>query len=256
MRWLLQLSFAVMAAAVAWRGMIHGDSVFSFLFLFRGWSERAAMGLVDGAGVALLVSAVAMQFRRGWPALIFVSLWMAALAAASMCDQPATAALVPGTHAIRVLAPLALVVLARSPDRPVSRSRVRVAIAILRLTAAATFVCHGLQALTYQPAFLDYLFGLGIRLGVAVPQELAEHTLVVIGGADIAAGSLLLFAPLGWRVRVALYMSAWGMVTALARTVHSGYDGLCGTAQRLPHAAVPLALFLYWRWVDRPRTGT
>jgi hypothetical protein len=153
-------------------------------------------------------------------------------------------ALILGEHAVRIVGPLVLAWLVAS-SRPGGRERV--AIMALQIAAAATFTCHGIEALTGSYAFLDYVFALEEVLGVVIEQGVAEKILIAIGVADLVVSVAILLPAARLRRSAAAYMAAWGLITAASRTVHSGMDGLFDTLMRLPNGGVPLALVLYWR---------
>ena len=129
------------------------------------------------------------------------------------------------------------------PDGPWER-----ACAVLRVSAAATFAAHGLEAIFQEPAFFDYLFVFSRDfLGDPWSAATIEHTLVAIGVLDLVVAALVLVT----RGRlVPAWMVFWGVLTAFARIVHSGPQAWDEVALRFPNFLVPLALV----WAACPRT--
>ena len=69
------------------------------------------------------------------------------------------------------------------------------------------------------------------------------------GKAVSRSQSLSMAAVLILRFRwpaLAGWMAFWGLVTALARVVHSGFDNWSEAALRAPHVGLPLVLALTW----------
>ena len=248
LRWCLQISIVAMCLAEAWRALFYGDVVFSFLFLDADWPEEDALRVTHAAAYGLVAAAALSWWRVCWPALLTVSVWMAVLAALSVVQQPPRAELIPGARAARVLGPVGLALLLAFPrEGAVPWSRERAAIGLLQLAASSTFICHGLMALAHEGEFLDYIFMAGQRLlGLEISQAVAERALSAIGIIDLVMGAALLLAPGRARMGAAAYMALWGLLTASARIVHSGFDNSFESLLRVPNWAVPLGLFLYW----------
>lgn len=212
--------------------------IFSYLFIGREWPEGAALAAEHGAAWALLACAPLVFWSRAWPALAYISLWSAARAAAQTWDEVWHPALVPVGQTARILAPWALL-LSAFPEwgRP--------AWALLRVGVAATFLGHGLEAWLGRAEFVDMILLSAanvFQLAVAEPQALLLLRGIAVADAAVAAAMLL---PGRWPA-VALWATAWGLVTAAARMTHLGAWNYPETLMRLLHAAAPLALFLVW----------
>lgn len=236
----LRISVAAMCAGFAWGSLGYGDVAFSFFFLTLDWSEDAALAVSHGAAYVFVAAAGLALWGRCWPIQLAVSGWLAAIAVMAMLDRPERAIVIPGARAIRVAAPLGL---AWWSCRPRSHG----VKPLLRCACAATFAAHGVEALWHEPAFLDFLFMASARSGFSLSQPVAEVILTAIGVVDLVAAVGVI--ALGGRTRsvVVAYMFLWGALTAAARVVHSGAGGLHEMLLRVPHAGVPLALFLSWR---------
>jgi hypothetical protein len=121
----------------------------------------------------------------------------------------------------------------------------RSAVPILRVCASLTFIGHGIEALSLKPIFVAYLQTAVDRVGLTLPYDVAVVILRVIGTVDILVGTALsLRGPRPW---VAGYMTAWGIVTALARVVYAGPAGLVDCLVRAANGGAPLVLWLGWR---------
>ena len=141
-----------------------------------------------------------------------------------------------GAHAVRYVAPFAIVLLLGSKS---SRS----AVWYLRAAVAATFAVHGVEAILAHPRFVDFLLVADRHfLGAGLTQSGAETLLVFIGGLDIV---LAVAVGLGRAHPSALgYMAVWGIVTALARVVHYAEHGVPMALIRAANAGLPLALLV------------
>jgi hypothetical protein len=119
----------------------------------------------------------------------------------------------------------------------------RLAVPILRIATSLTFVGHGFEA---------YIQHTGGLVGVSVSDAITASLLRLIGAVDLLV-AVLLFIPLPRR-SAAGYMSVWGCITALARTVYAGPAGIPDTLVRAANSGGPLALWLSWRDAKtRPR---
>jgi hypothetical protein len=246
----LRIAVALFCLGAALPALRYEGPVFTYLFMYQGWSEAAAAG-VEHAGAWLLLACLPLLlFRRAWPALLLISAWTAVRAAAQAYDEVWHPELIPAGQASRLLAPVALALLASRA----TAGRVRAAGGVLRLAVAATFAGHGLEALYGRPEFVDFIITAGRKLGgVSVPEAAAREMLGAIGVVDLAVAAALALpcrlAP------VALWAAFWGLVTAGARIVHLGWWNAPEALVRGVNSAVPLALFFAWRWAERrPRT--
>lgn len=239
----LRIAIAALCTGIAADALRAPDAIDAFVFMELDWSEPAATRLRISAAWALLALALALV-ARAWrlPALL-TGVWALLLALVEQHVGGPAAALAPGGHAARWGGALALVLLCSG--------RENAALGLLRLSIAATFACHGLEALAARGDFQDLIFAAGERFGLSIPAGVAHGLLLAIGVQDL----VLALAIVATRSRaVAAYMAVWGLVTAASRLVHSGLDVWPQLAVRLPHAGVPLALWLWWR-AGVPRAG-
>jgi hypothetical protein len=104
---------------------------------------------------------------------------------------------------------------------------------ILRLTAAAEFIGHGMVGVATNPGWLPYFAVVGI------PAATADRLMPLIGLLDLAVGLTLLLAP--WRL-VVLYAALWGVWTALLRPLagQGGWEFL----EEVRNGLLPLSLLL------------
>ncbi len=248
---LLRLSVALLCLGCALHSLRYEGPVFAWLFMVRGWTEEAALRLEHGAAWVLLAAIPFLLFRRGWPVLPVVSLWMAARAAAQAADEVWHPWLVPFDSGARILAPLALAALSAFPrEGTISRGRFRAALALLRVAVAAAFFGHGVEALLRKPEFIDLILASGRRAaGMAIPESAAREALGVIGCADLLVAAALLL-PLRLRA-VAAWAALWGALTAISRVVQMGAWNAPETLVRIVHAGAPLALLAAWTELRR-----
>ena len=107
-------------------------------------------------------------------------------------------------------------------------------------------------ALWLKPSFIDLIVGtLDLFLGddpsaYASREAFALLALPVIAIQDFILVALLLLP--GRRIRtVALWMAAWGFVTALSRMTAYGWDHWYDLALRACNGGIPLLLYFYWK---------
>lgn len=176
---------------------------------------RARLGMASIAAVAICVDIAAMKTAAGG------------------------ALLVPICHASRWLAPLAFV--AATSERPDALRRART---LLALATAATFAGHGIKAFQAPPNFVAYLdCAFRITTGSTCPADVTADLLVGIGVIDLLVAALVL-AGRPWLRPALVWMVAWGAATAVVRIAHGGLEAWPLTAERVLHAAAPLALLL------------
>ena len=107
-----------------------------------------------------------------------------------------------------------------------------------------TFAVHGYEALRGNARFVDLILSADRTFfGGSLSEHAARLCLTPIGLVDLGLAVAIL---LSRRPSVAGYMAGWGLITALARSIHSGGDGLWETLVRAPNCGVPLAICLYW----------
>lgn len=104
---------------------------------------------------------------------------------------------------------------------------------VLRLGVGACFIGHGAFGIIRKPEWVPY-FGV-----VGIPSDWAFTLMPVVGLLDIAAGVIALLSP---RPIVLIYMTAWGLWTALLRPL-SG-DVAWETVERAGNYGVPFAFLL------------
>ena len=241
----LRIAMVAMCLGVATNSLAYrDDSIFSILFITWDWSERSALLTCEFAAWGLIGAGLVALHPRGWPACVAISIWMFLLMAADLHQAERMPWSVPGEQAVRYLGPLALVVLfAGHPGGEGSEQRSRWYVGLLRLSASATFLSHGLLSLSLYGRFVDLVIMGGQRLvGVEVSQGTAESLLTGIGIVDVGVGlAVLRFRWPG----IAAYMAVWGLITAGSRVVHSGWENNYPEMLiRIPNAGVPFALYL------------
>ncbi len=253
--------------------------IFEVLLFNCGWPETAVTDIESGSAwcqfaiAAALLSACGClwsdRFARGTiavvPILALAGSWQVLLAVAAwQRDEnfrpgrswgPVEDWLgnwqVFGEVAVRMAAPLAaLWLLTLSPAEPELEQPTERPLWLLRWAAAITFAVHGYEALRSNSRFVDLLLSADQRfLSGALSEHVSRQILLPIGVIDLALAVAILVGR--WRP-IAGYMAVWGLITALSRTVHSGWDGLWETLIRAPNCGVPLAICLYWSSCPAP----
>lgn len=237
----LRVAVALTCVGAAAQMLLYGGPVFSWLWLNLDWSEAAAVRVEHAAAFGLLACVPFAFWGKAWPVLKLVAAWLLFGAFASTMVEPWYPWLTPGAHAARYTAPLALAALSLPPA---PRNR-RLAEWLLRGGIAATFLCHGIEALLLRAQFIDYLIGASAKLLSRDLSEVSANAMLIsIGLLDIAAALLILLPRRLWPV--AAWMACWGAVTAAARMVYFGWGAWPELLIRVTNTALPLTLLLLW----------
>lgn len=238
---ILRVAVALTCVGAAAQMLLYGGPVLSWLWLNLDWSEAAALRVEHAAAFGLLACVPFVFWGKAWPVLKLIAAWLLFSAFASTMVEPWYPWLTPGAHAARYTAPLALAALSLPPA---PRNR-RLAEWLLRGGIAATFLCHGVEALLLRAQFIDYLIGASAKLlSHDLSESAATAMLISIGVLDVAVALLILLPRRLWPV--AAWMAFWGAVTAAARMVYFGWAAWPETLIRVTNAAVPLTLVLLW----------
>lgn len=246
--WILRAGITLMCAGVAWHDLTYDGPIFEYLWLFTQLDETTAVW-IERVGCFLLLLCLPIQFLdRGWPVLLFVSLWMALRGLTAGLDTVWYPELLPLENAVRVLGPLALVgLLGFHPADSSAEKRMSWIDPLLRLSAAMTFIGHGLAALFLKADFTDFILDASRDIIlIEITQSTAETLLYGIGVLDLVVAALVL---LPFRLRwVVGWMCFWGLLTSFARITRYGTDGVSIALLRAMNWAVPLSLYVYWTW--------
>jgi hypothetical protein len=248
------------------------SNVYELLYFDWHYPEAVAQGVDDGGvllagfcGIMLVVfgwlrfaavaspppseRALRRQLRlAGWlerTAACWLFVWFLAIAAAHQIRGGPYAQLALGEHAVRFLAPVAFWLCIPSAKAETFPGRWnRHAEPILRLAAAATFAVHGYKAIQGYGPFLDLILLSDLRWSTgAVSEQLATVCLQVIGWVDLVVAAVILTR---WWPAAALYMTAWGLITAASRMTALGADYWPATILRAANGGVPLVLLASW----------
>lgn len=224
-----------------------GSSINAYLFLDLGYSHAAAARVERMVLVLVSALAVASLAWPRWFLLAPVALYLLLEATAGYLVRGyAFSEWTPAAHALRFLAPLALILIARSLVRP-SPAALLGGTWLLRVGLAMVFLSHGFEAYERHPAFIDLIITTAQNLlGMRIEESQASTALRIIGALDIAAAVLLLVRP--WRP-ILLWMLFWGLVTAFSRMTSYGWGAYTDVLLRSTHFAVPLALL----WIGGSR---
>ena len=286
--WLLRVAVALQGVGVAIQYLFHEfeqeSDIFSVLVFEWRWREKWAMA-VDDAGswcylaasmivlfIPLAVRLLGYDLRGTRPRLVFqtlpliyIAIWQFLLILAAWHRESGflpswaplgatphlTIPLVFFSQSARVGLPIALILLTSAVEPPRAK-RVEAGMWVLRGTAAATFIGHGVEALYLHPQFVDYLLAAANnQLGWDASESTMSFILRLIGSIDILLAVLILVAR--WRA-VAAYMACWAFITACSRVVHSDWQALYEVCIRSANYCVPLAVCLYWHMCRRAKS--
>lgn len=178
-------------------------------------------------------------------ALGFVAVWTLGMAIAETIRGDVFARFTLLEEAVRIASPLVLIIFLATPKMSCNGLFRRGGMLLLLIATATTFAFHGYKAIELYGTFLDYLL-LSQPFGITLveDQRTAELILTVIGWVDIGlAISLLVF-----RYRaIAIYMAAWGFLTALSRMTAGGWEAWPEVFIRAANAGAPLTLFFLFQ---------
>jgi len=240
------------------------SDIYGLLYFDSDWPEPLAQRIDDGgtlacfaSGIAILLCATISRFRVATSrsatnevssrsrigavieifAAAFITLWMLTLASTHMLRGAAYAELSLGEQAVRIAAPLALLLLSVRKQRlePIVRW-------LLIVACAATFTVHGYKAIECYGAFTDLVLLSNTRFtNFEIEQSTIETALISIGVIDVILAALLIVTRWRW---VAIYMVIWGMITAASRMTAAGWGTWPETLIRSANWGAPLVVFL------------
>lgn len=189
---------------------------------------------------ALIACALlALLWRNPIPPLIVASIALTEAIAAIYAGGFSHFQYTPLAWALRIAAPLALVLLLikRLPER----LRLHGADWFLRLGIATVFVIHGLEAYWLTPGFIDMILGTGNGIfNLDLSEAEAGYLLNIIALVDWLVAALVIIHP---SLPLVSWLSFWGLVTALARPLSLGIMSYPEVLVRAPHFLAPLALY-------------
>ncbi len=148
-------------------------------------------------------------------------------------------------EAVRIATPATLLLFLMDRERSNHGMFSKCGSLILLAATSLTFASHGYQAIELYGPFVDLILlsnPCGITL--ATDQQTAETLLLIIGWIDIALAILII--ALRWQV-IAIYMAAWGLLTAYSRVTAGGMDAWPEMFIRAANAGAPLTLFFLFR---------
>ena len=263
-----------LAAKHLWIELEIESPVFGQLLFGWGWPERIAQS-VDDWGMMIyfasgLTIALAVHFDCRWfPVdhrfltthlryfvlipLVYIVIWHFFLTTAAWYRGSEYFArwsffdlddwsipLVFLSHASRFAAPMVLIILLH--QRLTGTSLVDW---FLRVSAAATFLGHGIKAICGYGTYLDYLLMGAKRFSWDVSETMAHHLLWTIGWLDAAVALWVMVRPTRFPL---VYMTIWAAIAAGSRVMHSGLEAYHEVLVRAPNYFVPLVLLL---WLSR-----
>ena len=239
---------------------------FEYLLFDCGLSESTAQ-IFDDVGAYLCLAITAwfagrlllggvLKFfmpnaRRGWLAqdwidvcgAAFVAVWSFADAFSHWQRGGIYSDLAIGEVAVRVAAPVALILLLCSQGE---RSTLASTAARLALTFAisATFLVHGLKAIQLYGPFSDLILLTDMRLfQFNLQQSTVETALRIIGWVDVLVAAAILLTR--YKI-IAIYIVMWGLITSLSRMTALGWVAWPETTVRAANWGAALVLLILW----------
>ena len=209
----------------------------------------AASVLDQSVAWALLICGFATLIRPLWPLLVAISCWMLAQpVAAVLTGFGNIPQLEPAQDAIRWMAPITLLLVDFwPPSLKFTITRYEMAIGLLRLALAATFIAGGLLLIHLSgksSPLAEMLVRGSARLRLAnLSPERAQFYLGVLGGLECGVGLSLLF---GRSLAAAAVAMILGFASAALPTIANGTAGYHDTLTRLIEGGAALALLAAW----------
>ena len=260
--WVLRVSVALLALGLAAAILpifnMFGDTsqLNSLLVIDNGANEELAATVDQIAAVVLLVTAAGILItRHAWWLLPLIPVWLLVNAAYQIRHTVWHPELILPSSALRVLAPVALLILVSRGSAAITRRRAAMVEWLLRLSIAATFAGHGLEALFQRGHFVDLIvMSADNTLGWRIAEPDARTLLAIVGSVDMLV-ALLILVPTRQRLLV-IWLAFWGLLTAASRITHQGnFTHLDDTLVRLVHGGAPLALLVWWSTHVAPRSA-
>ena len=222
-----------------------GTAIGTFLFMEWEWSHSASVQTEHIMGYIVLAVGLSALFYPIRPLLVLAALY--AFLVAYMGYRMGGYHFSEYTlfaYFVRIITPLALLMALLLQNNTLSQGQNtdwgRVLLRVMALSLAITFFTHGVEALGAHPFFVDMVIGSGINLlGVYIPEALAVKALFVIGCVDILTSLWIIIRP---NIYVAIWMGAWGLITAFARITETGWMSYPEVLVRAPHYLVPMAI--------------
>ncbi|MDA7859521.1 hypothetical protein N9Z70_00040 [Mariniblastus sp.] len=177
--------------------------------------------------------------------LAFIVLWTLSMAIAETIRGDLFSRFTLLEEAVRIASPLALLLFLMTNRLAIGSRSHKWASIILLFATSTTFAIHGYKAIELYGPFVDFLL-LSKPFGITIAsnQQTAEAFLFVIGWVDIILAISIVV--LRWQ-GIALYMAAWGFLTAFSRITAGGLDAWPELLIRSANAGAPLTLFFLLR---------
>lgn len=177
--------------------------------------------------------------------LSFVGIWIFSMAIGQTIRGDLFARFSLLEEAVRFAAPMALIFFLENKKLKRKHHLCNAGLVILLIATSATFAAHGYKAIQLYGTFVDYLLlSRPFGFSLVTEQRTAETMLWIIGWIDIGLAIGLLATKSPW---AALYMAAWGLLTAFSRITAGGIDAWPEVLIRAANAGAPLTLFFLFR---------
>lgn len=243
---LLKFLIFAQCLGLASLSILDGAGISTFLFLQTGMAESTTLSLnYLISGCLLLIGFSSLVKIR--PSLLLVMGVIFAVEALfkTILGGHFASNWTLGAHLVRYGWPLLLgCYLSRASSlNPLSRRDV---LFFLRLMISVTFLVHGIEALMFHPKFIDFIIVANAKLlPFPTTEAFAKQALIFIGTVDIIVALLAIVKP---KPSVLYYMVFWGALTAGARVVYGGSQGIPDAILRTPHWVIPLMIV----WLQYP----
>ena len=220
-----------------------GSRLANLLFLNTGLSEATCLAITKGSIGLLAVSVLWAFFQWSpWPFFTLACVFLIEAVARTLLGGDFAVAYTLPAEALRYLWLFGVayaLLLQRRVDTDRSLPMVPL---IFRWGLALTFATHGWEAIESHPSFIDLIIVAGQRLTVGdIPESFARNLLFVIGAIDLVCAVAVLWRP----TRLLLvYMSLWGLISALSRVIFNPANGVYEALIRVSHAGVPILVIL------------
>jgi hypothetical protein len=214
------------------------ERIIDYVFMF----DQVLTCLLVFSIVLLFFSIVSVNIKCC--ILLITVLWLLCNATAIMLNGgKAFSDLTVLAHATRWGLPIILFWNIRAASK-ISNEQDIIGVNFIVACCSVTFIIHGWEAINLNPFFQDLLYNLFNPIGFSMPASVNVMILKCIGTMDILLAVVILFLR---RPKIFLWMSFWGLLTALSRPVTLGFDAWPEAAMRAGNFCMPCILYFTYK---------
>lgn len=234
---ILRLTISLCFFSSAYQFYHFSNSTFSWFFVELEFEESQCQTIVQ-VGIALLLIAIGFTWTKRFAFLSLLGTGVLLLESIAYMNHTSEDDAYQHiiSNGLKIFLPLALSLYQFNGHAWSLR--------LSKWLIAMAFVGHGLRALFDYPIYIDYLHQFFRTIHVSLYPSTILMVLHAIGTIDLALSHHACFYN-AMRIKwVFLYMALWGLITAFARVLFSGWGAWHEVMIRAPHYLVPFVLYL------------